>query len=442
MERLTFNTSDTPQITITRVRGSLRVKGWDRPEVRIDADSPNSLEASQEGDTLRLDCAAGGLLRLPMASSIFVKSVSGDAIFKSTEGQIEIYEAKANLILKVVGPTTVERVNGNLTAKLVQGDLQVEKVGGNLTARQVDGVLKVESVSGNAIVRDAFGDVTVYKVGGNLHVRGLAHSLTSNAAGNATLRLEPEPLSTINVSAKGNIQCRLALETSAEFDLKSSARSIRLRTPEFSDTLSTPSHQFTLGDGESTIKLDAVGRVELLINSEEPYTEGDLGFDFVEDISNFADQIGEQISEQIDAQMDMLSEQLNNLNIRFETTTSRRTQDAVHRAERKLANAQRKLSAAQRHAELKARLAAQRAHRAARKGRGWDFSFGDAKPDDDPVTDDERAAVLQMVQDKKISVEEAEMLLAALEGQFEAPPDEPPAPQEPPAPPEESDDDQ
>jgi hypothetical protein len=34
----------------------------------------------------------------------------------------------------------------------------------------------------------------------------------------------------------------------------------------------------------------------------------------------------------------------------------------------------------------------------------------------DPVTDDERLVILKMLQDKKISLQEAEKLLAALEG--------------------------
>jgi glycerol-3-phosphate dehydrogenase len=72
-----------------------------------------------------------------------------------------------------------------------------------------------------------------------------------------------------------------------------------------------------------------------------------------------------------------------------------------------------------RRAETKARAAEVRA-------RGWQgrvviggrtvVNVTGSKPETDPVTDDERLTILKMLQEKKITIEQAEILLAALEG--------------------------
>lgn len=52
------------------------------------------------------------------------------------------------------------------------------------------------------------------------------------------------------------------------------------------------------------------------------------------------------------------------------------------------------------------------------KARGWDFGFdtSGASASSQPVSDEERLTILKMLQEKKITSEEAEKLLAALEG--------------------------
>ncbi len=77
-----------------------------------------------------------------------------------------------------------------------------------------------------------------------------------------------------------------------------------------------------------------------------------------------------------------------------------------------------------RRAEAKARAAEVRARRGSHMqaninvGRwNWDlFPGGEQAPQNAPVADEERLAILKMLQEKKITLEEAEKLLQALEG--------------------------
>jgi hypothetical protein len=82
---------------------------------------------------------------------------------------------------------------------------------------------------------------------------------------------------------------------------------------------------------------------------------------------------------------------------------------------------QAKVQAAMRRAEMKARAAEVRGRRGAKfnvnVGRwNWDLSPSGPAETGEAVSDDERLIILRMLQEKKISLSEAEKLLAALEG--------------------------
>jgi hypothetical protein len=82
--------------------------------------------------------------------------------------------------------------------------------------------------------------------------------------------------------------------------------------------------------------------------------------------------------------------------------------------------AQRKIEAANRRIEQKVRDAERRGRgKAALEIGRWNWNFspkGVPIPPKQQVSDEERLAILKMLQEKKITSEEAEKLLAALEG--------------------------
>ncbi len=75
---------------------------------------------------------------------------------------------------------------------------------------------------------------------------------------------------------------------------------------------------------------------------------------------------------------------------------------------------------AQKQMERSMRRAEQKMRHAERYGRNWNVGWAGGmspvEPPVEPVSDEERMAILKMLQDRKITSEEAEKLLAALEG--------------------------
>jgi hypothetical protein len=110
------------------------------------------------------------------------------------------------------------------------------------------------------------------------------------------------------------------------------------------------------------------------------------------------------------------SEQAERIKQRAREASERASARAQERMRQAQEHIQHKVEAARRRAERKAHIADRRRH--ASKRRGWDFqwSSGGQEPAGDPVSDSERLMILKMLEEKKISLLEAEQLLAALEG--------------------------
>ena len=123
----------------------------------------------------------------------------------------------------------------------------------------------------------------------------------------------------------------------------------------------------------------------------------------------FSERINRRLKDAMERARSRLMEQAGD---RLEEAT-RRAGNAGHRASIKIEAAMRRADAKARAAEVRARRGQFNVH----VGRwNWDPTpRGTAQPGA-PVSDDERLVILKMLQEKKISVEEAEKLLAALEG--------------------------
>ena len=117
------------------------------------------------------------------------------------------------------------------------------------------------------------------------------------------------------------------------------------------------------------------------------------------------DDFTERINRRVQAAMERAQSHLEAAN--------RRAESAGHRASIKIEAAMRRAEAKARAAEVRARRGQANVH----LGRwNWDVSPHGPVQTTAPVSDDERLAVLKMLQEKKITLEEAEKLLAALEG--------------------------
>lgn len=155
------------EVVISNVAGSLRVVGWDKPEVHVTGTIESGVErldVVREGKRVMVkvvlpksgrggDGSADLEIRAPVGSSLEVSTVSADI---ETRG--------------MTGPMRLKTVSGNIDAAGAGGDTELKSVSGD--QRLAGGAKPVNvrstSVSGNVTIVDVSGSVEAVTVSGDL----------------------------------------------------------------------------------------------------------------------------------------------------------------------------------------------------------------------------------------------------------------------------------
>ncbi len=418
MDKQFTTTSDSPKILLD-VSGDLRLKGQDEFDVVARSDSPENLTLESHDDQVTIRCTSSCNVRVPRAAEVQVQAARGDAVIKALEGSLSIDSVSGDLELRNVSAVKIGNVYGDLSFKNIDGDLNADTISGDTSGRSVQGDF---SVSGSI-----YGNLNLSDIGGSAH---------ATANGNITLRLDPAPGHDYEFSCNGNLFCRLSADASAEISVpRASQVMVDLPGIRASAPVQTP-YALTLGEGDARITLTANGNV--VLDTHAPDWEAEqFDLNINEEVNGMADAISQQINQQVDSQVRMIEDQLNaqlsNLTMRLgaarltedqarriEERAQEASQRATERAQERVRRAQEKMehrmAAAQRRMEFKLKAR----ERATRHGyHGWNINLGapagPTTPADEPVSEDERLMILHMLEQKKITMDEAEQLLSALE---------------------------
>lgn len=400
----TFTVGDAPEIVVEEVGGDLRVRGWGRGEVWIESDD-DRLEVSQQEDAIRIRCYDDCNIQAPHGARLRVQGASDDVEIVSIRGEVTVGSVGDDLDVRDCGPLAVSSVGGDFAARVVQGDCRVGSVGGDATITRVDGNLSVEQVG---------DDLTVTDVRGNVRAR---------AGDDVALRLMIAPGGTYDIEAGDDLTCRIQADASATVSLNC-GDDIQLRRLSVPDARMKQSASFVLGAGEAKVALRAGSDIVLsgLTFEELGDLLTEMGVNFGADFSVRASEFGQQLAAQIESQVGAVARQIDEKFAQFGSGEefAARLQERVSAALRK---AEEKMNETLRNAEARAKEAEKRAADAERQrgrpGAAWQAPLPPKppKPPKPPVSEEERMMVLRMVSEGKLSVEQAEKLLAALNGE-------------------------
>lgn len=435
MKRRTLNTSDSPKIVI-EVKRDLIVTGWEQSAVTVETDVAAELMMEQNGNVITI---VGDKIhvQVPFAATCIVESCGKQAILRQLTGPISLGSVGGSLILESVGGPNAP--------------VNVESVGGELSADQVGGSLTVQLVGGHAVVTDVAGPCVLDQIGGHLELSRVGAGFRAEVGGNASLDFTPLPGKSYSVEAGGSILCALPDEANAELSMES---------PAFAGKDGASGRGVVLGAGGSTIRLEAGGAIRLNqptmrpahATADEVRTHGDPadpalddgdgeGFDFDFDLEEFgvlAESFATDLTAKITAKLGLLSDRLPGmlssagLSGQEIDDISRQVQEATHRAADKAqAQAQRAADKAIRKADRKLAKARRRMERESfRSGVAYrptppsaprppvapSSPTPQAAPPPSSVSQEERMLILRMLEERKISVAQAEELLAAMDG--------------------------
>lgn len=360
-----LSVGSSPKVVVDEIGGDISVVGWEGSEILIKADD-EEIHLEQDGDEVRLTCRDDVSLRVPKSSSLFFKAIRGDAAIRGVSGPIQIQEIHGDLSMREVGSVSIESIQADLSLKGARGDLYVKNASGDVSIRDVDGNVNIDSVADDLALRGARGNVKV------------------NVGEDVVVYLEPGEDGQYMVTAGDDIL--LVLPPYANATITMQGDEIDVKWPGIEDDPEATERVVTLGSGAAKIMLSAGGDIRLTnqVNAAESAEEfgnfAGLNFDW----SGF----GERISRQVE---------------QATSRAAKRAEEAARRAER--------------HAERQARRWG-----GAGKSGPWSWEFNSSgipkppSPPSEPVADEERMAILKMLQEKKITSEQAEQLLRALEG--------------------------
>jgi hypothetical protein len=381
MEKVLKDVGESPTIIIQTIGGDLRVSGREGTQVEALAPEKGELKVEETKSGLEISCRSGCLLYIPRGTRIEAGDIGGDGRFTDVLGEVLIRTIGGDLSIRRLSKTTLERVGG---------DAQI---------RELEGALMIDHIGGDAVIRDIRNDVHLRRVGGDLLLGGVSGSLEALVGGDAVVDLRAEVGTQTVVQTGSDLSCRLIEDPSANVHVQAGGD---LHLPvSIEDDGSAQEVDFTIGEGAAEIDLRAGGDLNLR------YGTSDDAFD--------TDFVGDILTE-VDAKLAEMEARFNAMGAGMYTFEADRIGERVRRSVR---HAQRRATHAARRAEERAR----RAHRKKLNMKfdmdsDWpDLRFADFSQIQPEVSDEERLTILRMVEDGKISVDEAEELLKALEGE-------------------------
>jgi hypothetical protein len=415
METISYPTDGSATIVL-QIGGNLKVRGWDRAEIQAEASSKEALRITAEDGRILVRSQGNTRLQLPAGSEIEIASAEGNAHLSELFGTLKIAKIGGNLKLREVGRSDIEKVYGNASVIEGKGDINLGEVYGNLSASHVEGrITATKAIKGNMVLSWIQG-------------------ASAKALGNTTLSVRAVETENYQIESSGNIHCYLAPASSAAILARSDSCSIRLDLPGRSERLRDNEHRVQFGVGGAAISLSARGYVHIALREPELEKGEDDGYS---GDAEELDEINEEINHLIERQMEALEKQINEKlsHIDTDVTADLHTDideivdqarqystlaalEAQSQAEAAAQRAQAKLVIKLKNAKNRATAENRSRTGAESRKRRW-TGFSPAVPGrerPDETSDEERLMVLKMVEENKISIEEAEQLLAALEG--------------------------
>ena len=365
-----YTTTATPQLKIS-CHGDLQIVGTTESVVTIaieDNSSASHVERQDENVvvTAMRDCD----ISCPTGATLTIEHASGDLRVTQVKGALAINTVNGDTVLHDVGPVMIKAVQGDLSLRDASGEVQIEAVRGDAKLKHVTGNVALNTVAGDLIANDLSSGLAVSNVGGDASLQmslAAGKAYTVKAGGDVILRVEGGG-GQFALNCQGDLRVRLPMTNWSGNDRSATG---------------------TYGDGSAQVTLTARGDLLVL-----PGTAGAASFD--------PDGLSEQVEAMIESAMSQFESQMSQVQRDLEQRFGKFDKHAEKAAERAARSAER---------------AKRRAERAA---SAWSFSFGrpptPSAPPSEPVSDQERLMILKMVEEGKITADQAAQLLSALEG--------------------------
>lgn len=441
-------------------------------DCRIHVPSGATLEAGAVRGDARIGSVSGSLtlgevsgdLRLRRTGAATVGAVFGDLSARGIAGSLSV----AN----VYGDASVDRIAGDLTFTRVGADVRIGDVQGDVTVAAGADVLvdlTGQAVRGGAVppippvppvppappstpgwatesglevhldvdlddLADAGDD------GGDARDDGgddAAESAAPAGTASDSPAADPGPARHFDIRAGADVSLRLPPAFGATLTVTSGAGDVGIRVAGAQVERDGQTSRIVLGDGHHQLNVQAGGRVTLAPAAAEPWVESRTWGEMGDEFRTMAEQFAHRMESQLGAMTGQLSERLAHLSHNLPDVliaAGLPDEEAERISERIRQAGERAAERAQRHIEHATRTVQRRADETTRRkavkvafrtgpgGEGeprpaaFRWTRGPEAAPPAQASTEERMLVLRMLEQGKITTDDAERLLAALEG--------------------------
>ena len=142
----TFPVEKEARINLSRVRGDLEVRGWDKREISLKWDE-RAGNLSQEGNVLQLaNCASDIEVWAPYDVEVRVEGLDGDASAQDIR-RVELKDVRGSVNLRNIGAdANLEYIGEAISLTDIAGDLEVQKASSLRARRKIGGDARLQDV--------------------------------------------------------------------------------------------------------------------------------------------------------------------------------------------------------------------------------------------------------------------------------------------------------
>ena len=378
MDKKVFSKVEKLEIVAYR---NLYIRKWDQEDVEIRFPSIDKIDVQNSNGILEIDSKLDCMISAPQDVILLLESVKGNCKI-------------SGLFLNII----IESIGGNLEIEEVETGI-IERVGGGLKIGTVTKTMTIEKVGANLVLMNNNGSILCEKVGGDLHANGITGGLDCVVGGSIVLSNTNFEDSYTSLKAGGNIKISYSGVPNFRLEAKSGGGyNIDLGKDSIKGIYRTLEHTF--GSGGPLVNLKAGGSIKINAKSQDPRLE--LKFMRIDD--NSWDTLEEEIMEKQSRFIDLGDLEFDSLNHQINNEINMKTQ----MIESKIQNAMDKL-------DVKFRNNFDSFTNLGEQSQKRNSESSIPKPTKNAVSEEEKMMILKMLQDKKITAEEADKLLNALE---------------------------
>lgn len=191
MARMTFDVESPARVILDRCHGDLEIAGGEHVQIEVEGDRTLAGRIKASGSELHISGYKGDLrLQVGADAAIIARRISGDVSIADV-AHIELQSVGGDLQGSGLGAVAVDEIGGDVTVELDGGNVRIGRVGGDLQVQNA-GSTHIGSVGGDAELENVRELQALGRVGGDLRLEwsgALSGAVSGVVGGDAAIEL-------------------------------------------------------------------------------------------------------------------------------------------------------------------------------------------------------------------------------------------------------------